>query len=142
MEFWVTMLTFRQLIFAALILLNLILWILPEFPKISFIKYCLWRLAKTNSINFAEFPFSKTSSATFSENFQDFYIRFERTDTPNWNAKLQSTVTVFKVGLSRLRKIFAKLTFPPALFEKIPSFFCLVFKTENKWMLKLLNLFC
>ena len=38
----------------------------------------------------------------------------------------------FKVGLSRLRNIFAKLKFSPALFEKIPSFVYLVFKIENK----------
>ena len=30
------------------------------------------------------------------------------------------------------KKIFAKLKFSPALFEKIPSFVCLVFKIENK----------
>ena len=29
-------------------------------------------------------------------------------------------------------KIFAKLKFSPALFEKIPSFVCLVLKVENK----------
>ena len=33
-----------------------------------------------------------------------------------------------KVGL----KIFAKLKIFPALFEKIPSFVCLVFKIDNK----------
>ena len=38
-------------------------------------------------------------------------------------------------------KIFAKLKFPPALFEKIPLFVCLVFKIENKVILKLQNLF-
>ena len=31
----------------------------------------------------------------------------------------------FKVGVSRLRKFFAKLNFSPALLEKIPSFVCL-----------------
>ena len=30
------------------------------------------------------------------------------------------------------KKIFVKLKFSPALFEKIPSFVCLVFKMENK----------
>ena len=30
------------------------------------------------------------------------------------------------------KKIFAKLKFSPALFEKIRSFVCLVFKIENK----------
>ena len=39
------------------------------------------------------------------------------------------------------KKIFAKLKFFPALFEKIPSFVCLVFKIENKLILKLQNLF-
>ena len=33
------------------------------------------------------------------------------------------------------KKIFAKLKFSTALFEKIPSFVCLVFKIENKWIL-------
>ena len=41
-----------------------------------------------------------------------------------------------KVGPSRLRKFFAKLTFYADLFEKTPSFVCLVFKIENKWILK------
>ena len=31
------------------------------------------------------------------------------------------------------KKNFAKLNFSQALFEKIPSFDCLVFKIENKW---------
>ena len=39
------------------------------------------------------------------------------------------------------KKIFAKLKSSPALLEKIPSFVCLVFKIENKWILKLKNLF-
>ena len=39
------------------------------------------------------------------------------------------------------KEIFSKLNFSPALFEKIPSFVCLVFKIENKWILKLQNLF-
>ena len=30
------------------------------------------------------------------------------------------------------QKIFAKLELSPALLRKIPSFLCLVFKTENK----------
>ena len=30
------------------------------------------------------------------------------------------------------KKIFGKLKFPPALFEKIASFVCLVFKIEKK----------
>ena len=34
------------------------------------------------------------------------------------------------------KKIFAKSKFSPALFEKIPSFVCLVFKIENKLILK------
>ena len=37
--------------------------------------------------------------------------------------------------------MFAKLKFSPALFEKIPSFVFLVFKNENKRILKLQNLF-
>ena len=40
-----------------------------------------------------------------------------------------------------LKKVFVKLKFSPALFEKILSFLCLVFKTENKWILKWQNLF-
>ena len=47
----------------------------------------------------------------------------------------------FIVGLSLFRKFFARLKFSPALFEKIPSFVCLVFKIENKLILKLQNLF-
>ena len=39
------------------------------------------------------------------------------------------------------KKIFAKLKFSPVLFQKIPSFVCLVFKIEDKWILKLQNLF-
>ena len=39
------------------------------------------------------------------------------------------------------KKIFAKLKFSPTLFEKVPSFVCLVFKIENEWILKLQNLF-
>ena len=30
------------------------------------------------------------------------------------------------------KKIFAKLKFSPVLFQKIPSFVCLVFKIEDK----------
>ena len=30
------------------------------------------------------------------------------------------------------KKMFAKLKFSPALFEKVPAFVCLVFKIENK----------
>ena len=41
----------------------------------------------------------------------------------------------------RFKKIFAKLKFSPPLFERIPSFFCLVLKIGNKWILKLQNLF-
>ena len=41
---------------------------------------------------------------------------------------------------SPFKKIFAKLKFSPALFDKIPSFLCLVFKIENEWILKLQNL--
>ena len=37
--------------------------------------------------------------------------------------------------------MFAKLKFSLALFEKIPSFVFLVFKNENKRILKLQNLF-
>ena len=33
---------------------------------------------------------------------------------------------------SNVKKIFTKSKFSPALFEKIPSFVCLVFKIENK----------
>ena len=36
----------------------------------------------------------------------------------------------FKVGLT-FQKIFAKLKFSSSLFEKIPSFVCLVFTIEN-----------
>ena len=39
------------------------------------------------------------------------------------------------------RKIFAELKFSHALSEKIPSFVCLVFKIENKLILKGQNLF-
>ena len=39
------------------------------------------------------------------------------------------------------KKTFAKLKFFPALFKKIQSFVCLVFKIENKLILKLQNLF-
>ena len=39
------------------------------------------------------------------------------------------------------QKIFAKLKFSTALLEKIPSFVCLVFKIENKSILKLQILF-
>ena len=35
------------------------------------------------------------------------------------------------------KKTFAKLKFFLALFEKIPSFVCLEFKIENKWILRL-----
>ena len=37
------------------------------------------------------------------------------------------------------KKIFAKLKFSPALFEKVPSFVCLVFKIENKMNFKIAN---
>ena len=33
------------------------------------------------------------------------------------------------------KQIFAKLKFSPALFEKILSFVCLVFKIENKYFI-------
>ena len=39
------------------------------------------------------------------------------------------------------KKIFAKLKLPAALFEKIPSSVSLLCKSENKWILKLQNLF-
>ena len=39
------------------------------------------------------------------------------------------------------KKTFAKLKFFATLFEKIPSFVCLVFKNESKQILKLQNLF-
>ena len=48
------------------------------------------------------------------------------------NYKNRFEVFFLKVGLSRLRKFFAKLKFSPALFEEIPSFVCLVFKIENE----------
>ena len=40
-----------------------------------------------------------------------------------------------------LKNIFAKLKFSSALFKKMQLFVCLVFKIENKWILKLQNLF-
>ena len=46
----------------------------------------------------------------------------------------------FKSGTLTFKKSFAKLKFYPALLKKIPSFVCLVFKIENKWILKLQNL--
>ena len=57
--------------------------------------------------------------------------------------KLQNArVTAFTVSeLLREYQNFAKLKFSPALFEKVPSFVCFVFKIENKWILKLQNLF-
>ena len=45
-----------------------------------------------------------------------------------------------KVTLT-FQKIFAKLQFFPSLFERMPSLVCLVFKIENKWILKLYILF-
>ena len=39
------------------------------------------------------------------------------------------------------KKIFTKLKFSPTLLKKIRSSVCLVFKIENKWILKLQNLF-
>ena len=38
-------------------------------------------------------------------------------------------------------KIFAKLKFSTVIFEKIPSFVCLGYKSENKWILKVQILF-
>ena len=46
-----------------------------------------------------------------------------------------------KSGSLTLKNIFAKLKFSPALFEKILSFVYLEFRIENKWILKLRNLF-
>ena len=46
----------------------------------------------------------------------------------------------FKVGLT-FKKIFAKLRFSPALFEKMLLLVYLVFKIKNKWILKCQNLF-
>ena len=44
--------------------------------------------------------------------------------------------------LSRtFQKIFSKWKFSPVMFEKIPSFVCLVFKIENKWISKFQILF-
>ena len=37
--------------------------------------------------------------------------------------------------------MFAKLKFSPDLFENIPSFVYLVFKIENKWILKVQDFF-
>ena len=54
---------------------------------------------------------------------------------------VESLYCILKIGLARLGKFFAKLKFSSALFEKIPSFACLVFKIENKWILILQNLF-
>ena len=39
---------------------------------------------------------------------------------------------LFQSRTHTFKKIFAKLKFSPALFEKTPSFVCLVFKIENK----------
>ena len=39
------------------------------------------------------------------------------------------------------QKIFAKLKFSTVIFEKIPSFVCLGYKSENKWILKVQILF-
>ena len=53
---------------------------------------------------------------------------------PLQNQRSTKQVFLFKVGLSHLRKFLPNffLKFSPALFEKIPSFVCLVFKIENK----------
>ena len=45
---------------------------------------------------------------------------------------------VLKVGLSRLRKFLPKIS--PAFVRKETIIVCLVFKIENKWILKLQNL--
>ena len=51
---------------------------------------------------------------------------------------LEQSIKIFPVSRALMfQKIVAKLKFSPALFEKIPSFVCLVFKNENKWILKL-----
>ena len=51
------------------------------------------------------------------------------------------TNRLFESRIITFKKMFAKLKFSPALFEKIPSFVFLVFKNENKRILKLQNLF-
>ena len=42
---------------------------------------------------------------------------------------------------SHVKENFCQIKVSPALFERIPSFVCLVSKIENKWILKLQNLF-
>ena len=82
---------------------------------------------------------------TWSKSFQVIvfkrFLFFPLVTFTHLNAKNLQSPGNLKVGPSRLRNFFAKLKFSQALFEKIPSFVCLVFKIENEWILKLQNLF-
>ena len=51
----------------------------------------------------------------------------------NNNQKL----SIFKIGLSRLRKFYQIKIYPSLVRKNTISFICLVFKIENKWILKL-----
>ena len=67
-------------------------------------------------------------------------IQFPISGKPSNTSKIEKYSLVYKKFWT-FKKIFAKLKFFPALFENIPSFVYLVFKIENKWILKLQNLF-
>ena len=56
-----------------------------------------------------------------------YFIDCSRIRTHN-HVNEHSTVAI----VLAFKKIFGKLKFPTALFEKLPSFVCLVFKIENK----------
>ena len=88
----------------------------------------------------------------FSENlFNLLYIEIKEISKKNflWTKNaifflLRATTHhsfTFIIGLSCLTKIFAKLKFSSDVFIKIPTFVCLVFKIENKLILKLQILF-
>ena len=66
--------------------------------------------------------------------FRTFIKPFEAPQRVNQLTGFYIRATLALNGLKTLtfKKIFAKLKFSPAFFEKIPSFVCLVLKIENK----------
>ena len=97
----------------------------------------MWSVRLILSLKIYKKQWKKKQNALIVPHFQHIFCN-------NWREKcfwVACRYVYFWSRTLKFKKIFVKLNFFPAYFEKIPSFVCLVFKIQNKWILRLQNLF-